>query len=133
MTQIVDHLREGDGVDPREEKRMRMTEHRKGKPNYAILRLAGQIKDAVSDALTMAKDPALDSITVSMVEPSASGTTYTVQVFSTDLSKDYDPQQIREILNAMKPGLRAEVATAVNRKKAPNFTFDVLPPHVQPK
>ena len=67
------------------------------------------------------------------IAQSKPGTTFTVQVYSTDPSADYDPHQIGKLLNTIKPGLRAEVAQAINRKNAPNFTFDVLPPHVQPR
>jgi hypothetical protein len=36
------------------------------------------------------------------VEPSASGTTFTVQVYSTDQEAEYDPHEVKDLLRAMK-------------------------------
>jgi len=130
---LVGEFREGDGVDPREEKTSKLARIRRGKPNYSVLRLAGEIERVLNSALAQAKDPALESITVSSVMPSTSGTTFIAQIYSTDVEAEYDPTKVRALLTAMRPGLRAEGARAVNRKNAPNFTFDVLPPHVQPR
>lgn len=129
---VVAEPREGDGVDPREEKKKAGRTPR-DKRNYATLRLASQIRDTLDLVIPQCGDPDLVSFAVGTVEPSAKGTTFVVQVYSTDHSADYDPRAVKEALEAVRPRLRAEVAKEVTRKNAPEFKFDVLPPRVQPK
>jgi ribosome-binding factor A len=130
---IVAELTEGDGIDPKEEKRSLRRGEISGKPNYAILRLASQIRDALDLAIPQSGHPLLVSFVVGSVEPSTTGKTFVAQVYSTDSSADYDPAEIKSALDSVKPRLRAEIAKEVTRKNAPDFKFDVLPPRVQPK
>ena len=105
----------------------------RGKPNYAALRLGEQIHNTLVDALSQSPDSLLASFSVGAVEPSISGTTFIAQVYSIDPSLEYDIDEVKALLKASKPKLRSEVASAVSRKKAPDFRFEVLPPHVQPR
>ena len=130
---LASEKREGDGIDPREEKKSEQNRTRRGKPNYAVLRLAKQIGDTLTVSIGKSKDPILSSFVVNAVEPSPSGTSFVVQVFSSNPELEYEPREIKAILKDEKPRLRADVANTVKRKKAPDFTFDVLPMHVQPK
>jgi len=130
---LAGELREGDGIDPRLEKKARQIKTLRGKPNYAVLRLGGQIRDTLVETLGQSPDSLLASFSVGAVEPTASGTTFVVQVYSSDPSLEYDMDEVKALLQACKPTLRWEVAHAVNRKKVPNFRFEVLPPHVQPR
>jgi hypothetical protein len=130
---VADGLTEGDGVDPREEKKARLARTAAGKRDYAVLRLASQIRDILDLALPASGHPLLASMVVGAVEPSSTGATYVVQVYSADHAADYDPREVKAALDQMKPRLRAEVAKEVTRKNAPDFKFDVLPPRVQPR
>lgn len=130
---VVGEIREGDGVDPKEEKVAQRACDARGKPDYAVLRLANKIKDALNIFLPLCGTPGLEVFAVNSVEPSAKGTSFVVQVFSTDPSAQYEPREVKAALLAAKPALRAQVARETNRKNAPDFTFDILPARVLPK
>ena len=130
---LVGELRDGDGIDPRLENKARQIKTLRGKPNYAVLRLGEQIHNTLVETLGQSPDSLLASFSVGAVEPSASGTTFVVQVYSNDPSLEYDMDEVKALLKASKSTLRSEVARAVNRKKVPDFRFEVLPPHVQPR
>ena len=130
---VIAELRDGDGVDPRAEKRKRKSLGRLGRRDYSDLRLASQIGDTLGLLLAQCGNPLITSLAVGAVEPTVKGTMFVVQVYSTDPAAEYDPREVREALNAMKPGLRAAVAREVTRKAAPDFKFEVLPLCVQLK
>lgn len=130
---VVSEHREGDGVDPKEEKVTQRARDARGKPDYAVLRLASQIRDALNIFLPQCGIPGLDEFVVNSVEPSAKGASFVVQVFSTDPTAQYEPREVKAALQEAKPALRAQVARETNRKNAPDFTFDVLPARVLPK
>ncbi len=129
----VGEWNEGDGVDPREEKKSRKIRGLHEKADYSVFRLAGQIKATLDLVIPQCGDPLLSSFAVGAVEPSPAGGIFVVQVFSVNPTADYDIRQVKAALTKMKTRLRAEVAKDVTRKKAPDFKFDVLPPGVQPK
>ena len=133
INSLVGELREGDGIDPRLEKKSRQIKTLRGKPNYAVLRLGEQIHNTLVETLCQLPDSLLASFSVGAVEPSASGSTFVVQVYSNDPSLEYDVDEVKALLQTSKNRLRWEVARAVNRKKVPDFKFEVLPPHVQPR
>ena len=130
---LVGEVGDGDGVDPRLEKKAKQYRTQRDKPNYSALRLGEQIHNTLVDTLGQSPDSLLASFSVGAVEPSVSGTTFIVQVYSIDPSLEYDIDEVKALLKAAKPKLRSEVARAVSRKKAPDFRFEVLPPHVQPR
>ncbi len=130
---LTDELREGDGVDPKEEKKKAQAVLRKGKPDHAVYRLASQIGTALRMSMQLSGDALLAGFDVSTVEPTTSGNSFRVQVFATDSSMEYDPRHIKELLDAAKPRFRQDIADEINRKKVPDITFDVLPPHVFPR
>lgn len=131
--EVVAALSEGDGVDPREEKKACHARRTGEKPDYSALRLASQIRDVLNLVIPQFRDPRLASFVAGIVEPCPTGGNFVVQVYSTDTEVDYNPHEIKAILTEMKPRLRAEVAREITRKKTPDFKFDVLPPRVQPK
>ncbi|MEO2046341.1 MAG: hypothetical protein ABGX16_07190 [Pirellulales bacterium] len=133
LESLVGEVREGDGVDPRYEKKSQQMKTLRGKPNYAALRLGEQIHDTLVETLGQSEDSLLASFSVGSVEPSISGGVYVVQVYSNDPALEYDTDEVKSLLQALKPALRSEVARAVSRRKAPDFRFEVLPPHVQPR
>lgn len=130
---VVAELGDGDGVDPRAEKRKRKSQGGLGRRDYSNLRLASQIGDALGLLLPQCGNPLVTSLAVGAVEPTVKGTMFVVQVYSTDPAAEYDPREVKEALDAMKPGFRAAVAREVTRKDAPDFKFEVLPPCVQLK
>lgn len=130
---LTDELREGDGVDPKEEKKRAQAVLRKGKPDHAVFRLASQIGTAIRMSMQLSGDALLCSFDVSTVEPTTSGNSFRVQVFATDTTMEYDPRRIKELLDAAKPRFRQDIAGEIHRKKVPDITFDVLPPHVCPR
>lgn len=124
--------REGDGVDPRIEKK-REKRVSAQKSDYSALRLASQIRSILDLLIPQSGHPLLSSIVVGTVEPYAKGSNFVVQVYSTDTAADYDPLEIKAALDSLKSFLRTEVAKDITRKKVPELKFDVLPPHVLPK
>ena len=130
---VVTELREGDGIDPKEEKKRCLAHGSNDRRDFLARRLASQIRDILNLAILQYGDPLLASFVVGTVEPSAAGGNFVVQLYSVNHSDDYDPSQVNAIFNEIKPRLRAEVAKSVNRKKTPDFKFDVLPPRVQPR
>jgi hypothetical protein len=129
---VADELGEWDGIDPREEKKHRIRASSK-KPAYSVLRLAGEIRNVLNIEIPNSGNTILATFLVGRVEPYGIGPNFVVQVHSTDGSLKYDPREIKAELAKMKPSLRSEVVRSVNRKKAPDFKFDVLPPGVQPR
>jgi hypothetical protein len=129
---VTNGWRDGDGVDPREDKKRRKRSFSNTR-DYPARRLAGQIRDVLDLVIPQSKHSLLCSFAVGSVEPTETGGNFVVQVYSTDPTTDYDPREIKATLDKMKPRLRAEVAKDVTRKNAPDFKFDVLPPRVQPR
>lgn len=124
---------EWDGIDPKEEKKKEKEVSRHDKPDYSIYRLAGQMSTTISLSLSIiGTDNLLSSFDVHVVEPSPSGNSFRVQVYSKDPELEYDSGEIKKMLKEAKPRFRKEIALEINRKKVPDFTFDVLPPHVFP-
>jgi len=133
LESLVREIREGDGVDPRHEKKSRQIKTLRGKPNYAALRLGEQIHDTLVETLGQSEEGLLASFSVGSVDPVGTGGAYIVQVYSNDPTLEYDTKEVMDLLKVSKPALRAEVARAVNRKKTPDFKFEVLPAHIQPR
>jgi ribosome-binding factor A len=131
LESLVGEVREGDGIDPRYEKKSRQMKTLRGKPNYAALRLGEQIHDTLVETLGQTEDSLLASFSVGSVEPSSSGGAYVVQVYSIDPALEYNTNEVNALLQASKPALRSEVTRAVSRRKTPDFRFEVLPPHIQ--
>ncbi|MGA2507068.1 MAG: hypothetical protein ABSF80_06310 [Chitinispirillaceae bacterium] len=129
---VTDELGEGDGIDPRDEKKHRIGSA-KNKRGYAAYRLASQIRDVLNLEIPHSGNQILNSFIVGHVEPYGIGSNFVVQVYSTDHTTEYDPHEIKDALDNLKSRLRREVAKNVTRKKAPDFKFDVLPPRVQPR
>jgi ribosome-binding factor A len=131
MEPLAEVFFEGDGIDPKEEKKSILADSRKEKSDHAVYRLASQISVAINVSLqTYNTDHILSGFAVNAVEPASSGNSYRVQVHAIDPAEEYDPQQVKEMLNTLKPRFKEEIAETIHRKKVPDFTFDVLPPHV---
>lgn len=120
---LVAQLREGDGLDPRLERRKSQPGPGKNKANHSILRLAGQIAKCIRASLG---DGLLTSFDVVGVEP-AQGNNFLVTLGPALPDLDYDPWQVLLAANDRKGYLRSEITCSINRKRVPNLTFRVLP------
>ena len=106
---------EGDGEDPRFQRKPRRVHNRKA------LQLCSQVFQALSLSLSDSDDPlmqvlALDSVTLA---PD------TTQMLVVVRSKD-DHQDVLASLNEEKGRLRAAIAAFIHRKKTPNLKFEVM-------
>lgn len=127
---IAAEIREGDGIDPREEKKHRLASRRRAKPDHAAERLGQEMRENL--ALSMPEDPRLEVFRVATVSSTGKGNTFVVQVYCTDPNLSYSPDSIQKILQDNKGKLRAEVALGIHRKRVPDLKFEVLPPGVAP-
>jgi len=130
IASVTDELGVGDGIDTREERRQRSRNSSKKRDNSTV-RFAGEIRNILDMEILHCGHPILASFLVATVEPYGVGTNFFVRVYSTDSSLKYDPDEVKSAPLEMKPKLRMEVVGTINRKKAPDFKFDVLPPGVQ--
>jgi len=128
---MVADVRAGDGVDPREEKRQRLRTSSRRKPDIASERLSRQIFDALCLSSLLA-DLGLGDFTVVNVVFAGRAGHYLVDVGPADPDAAYEPREVERILHEKKGQFRAEVAQAVNRRKAPELQFRVLPPGLNP-
>ncbi|MBX3422192.1 MAG: hypothetical protein KF752_11615 [Pirellulaceae bacterium] len=124
---LVAKVREGDGLDPREEKRKLLDHRSRGKPDYSSQRLASQIFDALCLS-TWLTNIGLPEFTFVRIMPAASRGKYLVDIACLDLDLEYDPHAVDAILREHKGTLRTEVAQAVSRRKAPELQLRLVPP-----
>ncbi len=110
-----DQLGPGDGVDPRLEARQR-------KPviNRKALQLCAQVRDALNLALAGCADDALRDALVDAVLPAPDSAHLLVHIVAADRAAT------QASLQRAADMLRSEVATAINRRKAPELRFEVL-------
>jgi ribosome-binding factor A len=119
----ADEIGPEDGVDPKEW-------HRKpwDVPKAAgrkALQLCGQVKGALHAALGACGDPVLQALAVAGVEPAPHTGRLLVVVA---VPADGGPTRTEAAKHLAKAAglLRAEVAAAINRRRAPELVFDVI-------
>jgi ribosome-binding factor A len=125
---LAGELREGDGVDPREEAKRKL--HRAqnvlpGEGFHQQERLGNQIRTAVEFALQTAATPVLNALTVQDVVQQKGA--LVVVIVPRDASMTVD---LSDAVNAVKQAaamLRRQVAAEITRKETPNLRFLVLP------
>lgn len=127
---IAEELREGDGIDPREEQKRRLANRRRTKPDHAAERLGQEMKETL--AVSLPDDSRLEGFAVGSVFSTGKGNCFVVQVFCTDPNRIFAPESIQKILQENKGILRAEVAQGIHRKRVPELKFEVLPPGLSP-
>lgn len=86
--------------------------------------LCAQVRETLSLTLAETPEPDLLELFVLDVVPGPDSSRLIVQVAA---PAERDPDQVRARLDAIAGRLRAEVAAVVNRKKAPNLAFIVVP------
>jgi ribosome-binding factor A len=125
---LVHHVREGDGVNPRDEAKLKLRRSRNllpGEEFHQQERLAGQIRTAVDFALQAASSPILNALTVHNVVRQKG--TIVVVLLPRDPGQPVDIVTATAALKRAEGMLRREVAAAITRKETPNLKFLVLP------
>ena len=120
---LAAELREGDGIDPRLERRRKQNAFNKSKPNHAALRLGGQIARSIRNNLG---GRVLADFDVFSVEP-CKGNLYLVTLKAIDPDFLFDETAVLEEANSERGRLRSELAISITRKKVPDLLFRVLP------
>jgi ribosome-binding factor A len=120
---LAAQLREGDGIDPRLERRKNVSSRLKDKTNHAAVRLAGQIAKTIRGSLG---DGSLADFDVLSVQP-AKGNVFLVTLAPRTPELVYDEAQILNAANNRSGYLRSEIACSISRKKVPTLLFRVLP------
>lgn len=91
--------------------------------------LCRQVQEAVSDALAALNDDVLQDVWVMEVEPAPDAGRLAVIVES---RPGTPPDVVAARLEKVAGYVRAEVAAAITRKRAPTLAFQVLPPAEAP-
>jgi ribosome-binding factor A len=106
-----------DGIDPRV--LFRPESRRRG--DRGVRRLCSQVSRTLTFALAACRDDVLQSLFVESVAPAPDATRLAVTV------RADDPIAATERLGHAASLLRSEVAASVNRRRAPELVFRVLP------
>ncbi len=96
-----------------------------GRREHKDLQLCRQVFDALSLALSEMTDPILDELILESVTPAPNGSR--VQVLFVPSKDSIDVEAALARLDEVAGELRSEVAAEVNRKKAPELVFRVVP------
>jgi ribosome-binding factor A len=108
-----------DGADPRTF--FRKTDGR-GKPRHADRRLCRQVLEALDAAMT----GELGDLTIVAVDPAPDSGHLLVTVASRQGGGDLDSVSVLESLERASRRLRAEVASAITRKRVPALSYRVV-------
>ena len=125
---LVQQVREGDGLNPRDEAKRKLRRARNllpGEEFHQQERLAGQIRTTVDFALQAAASPILNALTVHNVVRQKG--TLVVVLLPRDPSLPVDLAESAAALKRAEGMLRREVAASITRKENPNLRFIVLP------
>lgn len=85
--------------------------------------LCRQVQEAVSDALAGVEDDVLLDVWVSSVEPAPDAGRLAIIL---EAPSRVSPDEVLERLDKIAGFLRAEVASAITRKRVPTLTFRVM-------
>ncbi len=125
-TAMTAEYRSGDGVDPKEEKRLRDARWRREKSDHANDRLASQIFDALCLSSVLV-NLGLEGFAFVSVHPLGGSGRFLVEIACQNPSLDYDDKEVRRRLQSARGSLRADVAAFIHRKKVPELLFEVQP------
>lgn len=110
-----------DGIDPK----LLFHAPSRRRDDRGVRRLCSQVRETLTYALAECRDEVLQSLYVSEVEPAPDATRLAVTVCVGDAS---EVDAARERLAAVVGRLRAEVASSIHRRRAPELVFRVTPP-----
>ncbi|MEL6181245.1 MAG: ribosome-binding factor A, partial [Myxococcota bacterium] len=97
--------------------------------HHKLKQLCRQVRHAVDDALASeCDDPLLHNLMVCSVQPAPHAGRLRIILESTWPDDTFNADEALARLNALKGLLRAEVASAINRRRVPELTFYVLTP-----
>lgn len=127
-----------DGVDPNRPKRSRARRRPlpgdPKPPGRKALQLCGQVARVLSEALAADPDELLQSVLIERVDPAPDTARLLVTAIPMGpLPPGIGPAQLAARLNAAAVPLRAEVAAAITRRKAPALAFQVRLPEPTPR
>jgi len=134
MLKHCGQLHEDDGVDPREYFK---TATNRGKPNRKVLQLCSQVAQTLNLVLAGEfDDEFLHNLQVESVDPAPNASQLCVSVSCLAADETVPPQEILDRLAKVAGRLRAQVAAAITRKRAPKLVFRVVSPvepgHTEP-
>ena len=110
-----------DGIDPK----LLFHASPRRRDDRAVRRLCSQVRETLTYALAgSCRDETLQSLYVSDVEPAPDATRLAVTVVA---PADIDVAVARERLALVTGLLRAEVASSIHRRRAPELVFRVAP------
>ena len=117
---IAEELREGDGIDPREEQKRRLANRRRAKPDHAAERLGQEMKETL--AVSLPDDSRLEGFAVGSVLSTGKGNCFVVQVYCTDPNRIFAPESIQKIhspvANSIDSFLAAEKSSHQGNSKS---------------
>ena len=108
----------GDGLDPR----LEPIENRYGQGGRKARQLCAQAAEALAYALGATSDELVSGLTIASVEPGPDSSRLIVTV-APPVGEVVDPLDLVARLDRETPRLRAEVARAITRRKAPALAF----------
>ncbi|MGD9647866.1 MAG: hypothetical protein AB7U73_19300 [Pirellulales bacterium] len=111
-----------DGLDPKEF--FRPAGGRKA-GNRKTLQLCGQVADTLHQALADSHDDVLRNLYVRQVTPGADAAQVIVIVAPITADAPLEPREVLARLAAASGRLRAEVASAITRRRAPKLVFQL--------
>lgn len=127
MLAHCDAIHEDDGVDPREFFKLRS--HR-DKPDRKAQQLCRQVAETIDQILAgELGDAALNSLRVASAVPAPDASRMLVTLVATSADGPFDRAAIEQKLAAVTGLLRAAIAAAITRRKAPNLSFVIIGPH----
>ncbi|QDU90342.1 ribosome-binding factor A [Pirellulimonas nuda] len=129
MLELCGQLHDDDGVDPREffksGRGPRKTDHK-------AQQLCRQVAETVDQVLSGEMgDDRLIGLRVASVQPAPDASRMLVTVVADWAPDDFCRAEVEGGLHASAGRLRAAVAAAITRRKAPTLAFVVLGPHPQ--
>ena len=130
VAELVGELRQGDGIDPREEakqQRRARREERAGKGHgvHKQEQFHSQVRTAIESALQTASSPVLNRLVVREVV--TQGGSLVVVLAPMEGAEAVDVAEANRAVEGATSMLRRELAAAITRKDTPNLSFVVLP------
>ena len=127
MLAHCDAIHEDDGVDPREF--FKPHSHR-DKPDRKAQQLCRQAAETIDQILAgELGDAALNHLRVASVVPAPDASRLLVTLVATAQDAPFDRSETEQKLHAVTGLLRAAVAAAITRRKAPNLSFVIIGSH----
>jgi len=119
---MVAELRDGDGVDPKQERRDRQRSRFDTKTDHSAQRLATQVERCVNANLGLG---ILSDFVVLRVSHSK-GNHFLIELVCADPKLSYDPHEAQRLALEILPRIRSELAREIHRKKVPSLSIQIF-------